>query len=1160
MASLYMTSALIYQNAITHNNFRFPSFICRSMTKMTPDNVSVDVLRRRSGNYQPSPWDHSYLLSINNKYAKEEKVIARDLLKEKVRKMLGAETKSRREQLELIDDLQKLGISYHFEVEINNILMDFHHKNGRGVWKCDKEEDLHATSLEFRLLRQHGFHVSEDIFDVIIDKIESETFKSDDINSIISLYEASYLSTKSDIKLREVIRPFAKKQIRKFVDGETCNLEVREKAIHALEMPYHWRMRRLETRWYLDSYDNKHDTNLVLIEFAKLDFNIVQIAHQEDLKYVSSWDVNRLDELPEYMRLCFLILFNEINSIGCDIFKYKNIDVIPFLRKSWADLCNTYLVEAKWYKKGYKPGVEEYMQNAWISISAPTILIHFYCIFSDKISVQILETLSQHRQEIVRCSATILRLANDLGTSRDELARGDVLKSAQCYTHETGASEEEAHAHVQQMICDTWDEINYETKMARTYSLLSRGFVEAAVNLARMSQCMYQYGDGHGCPDKAKTVERVMSLLVNPVPLRASWIDNPTRPMANLIDQSNSLFGELDEPLPIRHCTMPIRQQSSTMHSPLIFRNAFTGKNCRHRPKRFVCKSMTKTTPENVSADVLSRRSGNYKPSPWDHRYLLSINNEHAKEEKVIARDLLKEKVRKMLDVETKSRLEQLELIDELQKLGVSYHFEVEINDILMDFHHQNGRSILKCVKEEDLHATALECRLLRQHGFDVSEDIFDVIIDKIESETFKSDDINSIISLYEASYLSTKSDIKLREVIRPFATEQIRKFVDGETCNLEVREKAIHALEMPYHWRMRRLETRWYIDAYEKKHDTNLVLIEFAKIDFNIVQIAHQEDLKYASSWWKETCLVNHLPFVRDRIVENYFVAVGIIYEPQFGNARRIISIVNALVTTIDDIYDIYGTLEELEIFTAMVDNWDVNRLDELPEYMRLCFLILYNEVNSIGCDILKDKHINVIPFLKKSWADLCKTYLVEAKWYKKGYKPTVKEYIQNAWISISGQTILIHFYCGFSDQISVQILETLAQHRQDIVRCSATILRLANDLATSPDELARGDVLKSVQCYMHETGATEEEAQAHVQQMICDTWEEMNYEAKMAGTSSLPRGFVEAAMNVARMAQCIYQYGDGHGCPEEGKTVERFMYLVVNPVTNTKVISLLS
>lgn len=44
------------------------------------------------------------------------------------------------------------------------------------------------------------------------------------------------------------------------------------------------------------------------------------------------------------------------------------------------------------------------------------------------------------------------------------------------------------------------------------------------------------------------------------------------------------------------------------------------------------------------------------------------------------------------------------------------------------------------------------------------------------------------------------------------------------------------------------------------------------------------------------------------------------------------------------------------------------MNRLDELPEYMRLCFLVVYNEVNNIGCDILRNKDINVIPFLRKS------------------------------------------------------------------------------------------------------------------------------------------------------------------------------------------------
>ncbi|XP_010514205.1 PREDICTED: beta-myrcene/(E)-beta-ocimene synthase 2, chloroplastic [Camelina sativa] len=583
-----------------------------------------------------------------------------------------------------------------------------------------------------------------------------------------------------------------------------------------------------------------------------------------------------------------------------------------------------------------------------------------------------------------------------------------------------------------------------------------------------------------------------------------------------------------------------------------IYQNASVHKSRLQRPQRFICKSMSKTRPDANHVD-LRRRSGNYQPSSWDHSYLLSIENKYANEKERKTRQVLKQIVKKMLDaVETKSRLEQLELVDDLQKLGVSYYFELEINNILTNFHHENGKNTWKCDKEEDLHATALEFRLLRQHGFDVSEDIFDVISDKIKSNTFKSDDIKSIITLYEASYLSTKLDTKLHKIIRPFATEKIRKFVDdeSETLNVEVREMAIHALEMPYHWRMRRLEMRWFIDAYQKKHDMNLSLLEFAKIDFNMVQTAHQEDVKYVSSWWKETGLGSQLQFVRDRIVENYIWTVGMIHEPQFGYVRRIVAIVAALITVIDDIYDIYGTLEELELFTALVENWDVNRLDELPEYMKLCFLTLYNEINAMGCDVLKYKNIDVIPFFQK--IDLCKAYLLEAKWYKGGYKPSLEEYMQNAWISISAPTMLIHFYCAFPDEISIQVLESLVQQRQQVVRCSASVLRLANDLATSSDELARGDVLKSVQCYMHETGASEEEAREHVQQMIRHTWNEMNYEARTATRSSslLSQDFVEVAMNLARMSQCMYQHGDGHGCPDKAKVVDRIQTLIVDPV----------
>lgn len=60
--------------------------------------------------------------------------------------------------------------------------------------------------------------------------------------------------------------------------------------------------------------------------------------------------------------------------------------------------------------------------------------------------------------------------------------------------------------------------------------------------------------------------------------------------------------------------------------------------------------------------------------------------------------------------------LDQLELIDQLQKLGVAYHFHDEIECNLKKMHGNNYNW------EKNLHATALRFRLLRGYGFDVSQ------------------------------------------------------------------------------------------------------------------------------------------------------------------------------------------------------------------------------------------------------------------------------------------------------------------------------------------------------------------------------------------------------------------------------------------------------
>ena len=93
----------------------------------------------------------------------------------------------------------------------------------------------------------------------------------------------------------------------------------------------------------------------------------------------------------------------------------------------------------------------------------------------------------------------------------------------------------------------------------------------------------------------------------------------------------------------------------------------------------------------------------------------------------------------------------------------------------------------------------------------------------------------------------------------------------------------------------------------------------------------------------------------------------------------------------------------------------------------------------------------------------------------------------------------------------------------------------------------MKRGDVPKSIQCYMYETGASEEEARKHISYLIGDTWKKLNEDR--AVESPFPETFTGIATNLARMAHCMYQHGDGHGT-EYGETKDRVLSLLVEPV----------
>lgn len=130
----------------------------------------------------------------------------------------------------------------------------------------------------------------------------------------------------------------------------------------------------------------------------------------------------------------------------------------------------------------------------------------------------------------------------------------------------------------------------------------------------------------------------------------------------------------------------------------------------------------------------------------------------------------------------------------------------------------------------------------------------------------------------------------------------------------------------------------------------------------------------------------------------------MGIASEPEYGSLRKWLGKIINLILVIDDVYDIYGSLEELVCFSNAVQRlvytlysqcfhsrilfffflteiltcffnifnfrWKPEEIEELPECMKICFWALYNTTEDIAVEIQKEKGLNnsVLPYLQKA------------------------------------------------------------------------------------------------------------------------------------------------------------------------------------------------
>ncbi|KAL5546120.1 hypothetical protein UlMin_005807 [Ulmus minor] len=534
-----------------------------------------------------------------------------------------------------------------------------------------------------------------------------------------------------------------------------------------------------------------------------------------------------------------------------------------------------------------------------------------------------------------------------------------------------------------------------------------------------------------------------------------------------------------------------------------------------------------------------------FSPSIWkDHFLNYSDESLEIGVEAQQQHEQLKEDVKNMLLASAATPLESLKLIDTIQRLGVSYHFESEITEILGKLKNIAHESV-DGFPIDDLHTVSLWFRLLRQEGFNISSDIFKRFTNK-EGKFHDSitSDVQGMLSLYEASHLMVHGEPILEEALA-FTRTYLQSSLN-ESSTPFISEQVMHALKQPIRKGLRRVEARFFNSIYHQDPSHNDVLLHFGKLDFNYVQKLHQKELRDISKWWKDLDFVSKLPFTRDRVVEGFFWIVGVYFEPKYALSRKILTKVIAITSIIDDTFDNYATVDELKPFTDAIERWDISCIDQIPEYMRLCYkelLVIYDEIEA---EMAKDGKEYQVPYAKEEMKRLARAYFIESKWFQTNYVPSFEEYVELGLKTCGYSMLTTTAYLGMGDIATKEAFDWASNYPK-IIKSAALICRYMDDIVESFEE-NKAHPISAVECYMRQNGVSLEEARDELKKCVDEAWKGLNEEFLEPRAVSIP--LLTRTLNLARVMDVIYKDGDGY--THAGGAVKTYInVLFINPLT---------
>ncbi|KAF5764308.1 putative alpha-isocomene synthase [Helianthus annuus] len=510
----------------------------------------------------------------------------------------------------------------------------------------------------------------------------------------------------------------------------------------------------------------------------------------------------------------------------------------------------------------------------------------------------------------------------------------------------------------------------------------------------------------------------------------------------------------------------------------------------------------------SVKQEDAKRPTTIFPPNVWGDQFLVYDQSKELKEKG-------KKEILRALDTPAE-HTNLLKLVDAVERLGIDYHFEEDINQVLQHLYDTYGDNW-------NGGATSVWFRIMRQHGFFVSSDIF---------KSYKGKD--------GAFKDPLKNDIEALAFTRG-RLENISK-----DTSLSNSKQIQEALTQPLHKRVPRLEAVRYIPFYQQLTSHNESLIKLAKLGFNQLQSLHKKELSQIYKWWKGFDVPTNIPYARNRLVECYFWSSCVYIEPRYSESRMFLAKVLSMETLLDDTYDAYGTLKELEIFTEAIKRWSITSIDGLPRCMQLIYqmlLDLYGDMEKILIKMGQAHHLN---YIREAMMEYIGCYMKEARWANAWYIPTVEEHKEVTTVSSGYKFTLIASFAAMGDVITDETFKW-ALTMPPLARSCCVLCRVMDDIVTHKEEQERMHVASGIQCYMKEHDVTEQHVYDLFNEKVEEAWKEMNLESLRCKDVEMP--VIMRVINLARAVDVLYKNKDHYTHVDE-ELISHINSLVVDAI----------